>query len=186
MVIHVSADLILAGNRLVAPVMVINFRIFITIVSLFFLVISSSFAQTKSIEGRTRVIDGDTIKIGKNRIRLHGIDAPEGKQNCRDNKSSNWSCGQAATKALRNKIDNRVVQCLSDKKDRYKRHIAICSVDGMNLNQWLVLNGWAVAYRKYSKDYLEAETAAKSIETGIWAGEFILPWEWRRGKRLKQ
>jgi endonuclease YncB( thermonuclease family) len=56
----------------------------------------------------------------------------------------------------------------------------------MNLNQWLVLNGWAIAYRKYSRDYVEAETAAKSIETGIWAGEFVLPWEWRRGKRLKQ
>ena len=92
----------------------------------------------------------------------------------------------SSNKGLEKKINNKVVECFSDKKDNYKRHIAICSVDGMNLNQWLVLNGWAIAYRKYSKDYLEAETAAKSIETGIWAGEFILPWEWRRGKRLKQ
>ena len=150
------------------------------------LTITSSFGQTQLVEGRARVIDGDTIKIGKSRIRLHGVDAPESKQRCKDKKLNYWLCGQAATKALRRKINNRVVECFSDKKDKYKRHIAICSVDGTNLNQWLVLNGWAIAYRKYSKDYLEAETAAKSIETGIWAGEFILPWEWRRGKRLKQ
>jgi endonuclease YncB( thermonuclease family) len=181
----VSVDLILAGNRLVVLVMVINFRIFITFVSLFFLVISSSFAQTKPIEGRTKVIDGDTLKIGKSRIRLHGIDAPESKQRCKDKKSSRYFCGQAATKALRKKIDNRVVQCLSDKKDRYKRYIAICSVDGLNLNRWLVLNGWAVAYRKYSKDYIRAEAIAKSRKTGIWSGDFILPWKWRRGKRLR-
>ena len=150
------------------------------------LTMTSSFGQTQLVEGRARVIDGDTIKIGKSRIRLHGIDAPESKQRCKDKKLNYWLCGQAATKALSKKINNRVVECFSEKKDKYKRHIAICSVDGMNLNQWLVLHGWAIAYRKYSKDYLEAETAAKSIETGIWAGEFILPWEWRRGKRLNQ
>ena len=84
------------------------------------------------------------------------------------------------------KINNRVVQCLSDKKDKYKRYIAICYVDGVNLNQWLVLNGWAVAYQKYSKAYINAEAIARSQEVEIWSGEFILPWKWRRGKRLKK
>ena len=95
-------------------------------------------------------------------------------------------CGQAATKALRKKIDNRVVQCLSDKKDRYKRYIAICFVDGLILNRWLVLNGWAVAYRKYSQDYVKAEAIARDQRVGIWSGDFVLPWKWRRGKRLNQ
>ena len=160
--------------------------LFLLTIFIYTLTMTSSFGQTQIIEGRTKVIDGDTLKIEKSRIRLHGIDAPENKQLCKDKKSSHCLCGQAATKALRKKINNRVVKCLSEKKDRYKRYIAICSVDGVNLNRWLVSNGWAIAYRKYSKDYIEAETAAKSIETGIWAGEFILPWEWRRGKRLKQ
>ena len=87
---------------------------------------------------------------------------------------------------LRKKINYRVVQCLSDQKDRYKRYIAICYVDGVNLNQWLVLNGWAVAYQKYSKAYINAEAIARSQEVEIWSGEFILPWKWRRGKRLKK
>ena len=34
------------------------------------------------IKGKAKVIDGDTIHIGKNKIRLHGIDAPEINQNC--------------------------------------------------------------------------------------------------------
>jgi endonuclease YncB( thermonuclease family) len=182
---HVSTDPILAESLLVVLVMVIKLRVVLTFLCLFILVISSSFAQTKTIEGITQVVDGDTLKIGKNRIRLHGIDAPEAKQLCRNKTLSDWLCGKAATKALRKKIDNRVVQCFSEKKDRYKRYIAVCSIDGENLNQWLVLNGWAVAYRKYSKDFIRAESIAKSRRTGIWTGEFILPWKWRRGKRLR-
>ena len=72
-----------------------------------------------------------------------------------------------------------------DKKDKYKRYIAICYVNGVNLNHWLVLNGWAVAYQKYSKASINAEAIARSQEVGIWSGEFILPWKWRRGKRLR-
>ena len=88
-------------------------------------------------------------------------------------------------KSIEKKIDNRALQCLSHKKDRYRRYIAVCFVDGENLNQWLVLNDWAVAYRKYSKDYIRDEAIAKSRKIGIWSGEFILPWKWRRGKRLR-
>ena len=98
------------------------------------LTMTSSYGQTQIVEGRARVIDGDTIKIEKNRIRLHGIDAPESKQRCKDKELSYWLCGQAATKALRRKINNRVVECFSDQKDKYKLHIAICSFNGIILN----------------------------------------------------
>ena len=49
----------------------------------------------------------------------------------------------------------------------------------------MVLNGWALAYRKYSKDYAGQEQSAKTARRGIWRGEFVPPWEWRRGKRLQ-
>ena len=48
----------------------------------------------------------------------------------------------------------------------------------------MVRNGHALAYRKYSSRYLDEEIHAKSNGLGTWAGEFIPPWEWRRGKRL--
>jgi hypothetical protein len=48
----------------------------------------------------------------------------------------------------------------------------------------MVFNGWALAYRKYSTDYVGQEQAAQEARRGIWRGQFVLPWEWRRGKRL--
>ncbi len=47
-----------------------------------------------------------------------------------------------------------------------------------------VANGWALAYRRYSPDYVDEEAEAQAARRGIWAGEFVKPWEWRRGKRL--
>ena len=46
-----------------------------------------------------------------------------------------------------------------------------------------MLQGWAVAYVRYSKDYVPAEAIAKSEKRGIWATEFVMPWEWRRERR---
>ncbi len=44
--------------------------------------------------------------------------------------------------------------------------------------------GLALTYRRYSLDYVEEEAGAQAARRGIWAGEFVKPWEWRRGKRL--
>ncbi len=69
-------------------------------------------------------------------------------------------------------------------RDRYKRIIARCTVAGEDLEKWMVANGWALAYRRYSLDYVDEEADARAARRGIWAGEFVKPWEWRRGKRL--
>ncbi len=55
---------------------------------------------------------------------------------------------------------------------------------GESLEEWMVANGWALAYRDYSLDYVAQEADAQAARRGIWAGEFVEPWKWRRGKRL--
>ncbi len=129
------------------------------------------------------MIDGDTIEVHGQRIRLHGIDAPESLQVCRrDGKP--WQCGKDAANALADKINRRPVTCEDLGRDRYKRVIGRCTVAGEDLEEWLVSQGWALAYRRYSLDYVDEEADAQAARRGIWAGEFVKPWEWRRGKRL--
>ena len=128
--------------------------------------------------------DGDTLRIGSERIRLHGIDAPESKQSCRAG-GKTWACGEAATRALRERIAGRPVACEERDRDRYGRIVAVCRVAGADVNAWMVEQGWAVAYRKYSMDYVSQEVAAKAARRGLWRGEFVQPSRWRRGERLE-
>ena len=53
------------------------------------------------------------------------------------------------------------------------------------MNAWMVEQGWAVAYRKYSRDYVSQEATAKAARRGLWRGEFVQPSRWRRGERLE-
>ena len=118
------------------------------------------------ISGVPSITDGDTIKIFNKRIRFHGIDAPEKKQ---------------TTKTVKKKIDGKLVTCkVQDKLDRYKRYIGVCFLGNVNLNKWMVRNGYAVAYKRYSKNYIEDENYAKKNKIGLWSGHFIHPDKWRK------
>ncbi len=134
------------------------------------------------VSGQVRVVDGDTLEIGSAKIRLHGIDAPESSQEC-SAEGKTWPCGRMATAALRERIGGRVVTCSENDQDRYGRIIGVCSVNNADLNAWMVSEGWAVAYRQYSHDYVEEEAFAKGTKSGIWQGEFDYPWDWRAGNR---
>ncbi|MPY74030.1 MAG: thermonuclease family protein [Alphaproteobacteria bacterium] len=136
-----------------------------------------------SIVGQASVIDGDTIEIHGQRIRLHGIDAPEGRQTCIDARGTTWRCGQKVALTLSDKIARQTVECEPRDRDRWRRVIAICRVAGIDLNGWLVSEGLAVAFRRYSLDYVPQEDAARRSNRGLWAGTFVMPAEWRRTKR---
>ena len=132
-----------------------------------------------------KIIDGDTIVLNSEKIRFYGIDTPEIKQTCTDNNGQPYSCGIKATLELKKIIGSRKVSCIKKTKDRYKRSISICYVDGNDISSLMVKKGWALAYRKYSKKYVKEEVIAKSNKAGMWSGDFIAPWKWRRLKNKK-
>ena len=141
---------------------------------------------TFSVFGEVQVTDGDTIILKDQKIRLDGIDAPEKKQLCQHNNEP-WFCGKEATNALEALLKNAEkgsVTCEGSTRDRYKRLIGTCYYKDLNINEWMVENGWAMAYRYYSKRYVSKEVQAKENGYGIWRGEFVPPWDWRKGTRL--
>ena len=142
----------------------------------------SAFAA-EPIVGRPSVTDGDTVVIRDTKIRLHGIDAPESGQDCADRAGRDYRCGQAAALALADHIGQAPVTCEPRDTDRYGRTVAVCRKGAEDLNAWLVSQGHAIAYRRYSQDYVAAEDEAKAARRGIWAGSFTAPGDWRKGER---
>jgi endonuclease YncB( thermonuclease family) len=140
--------------------------------------------SAQPLTGIARVIDGDTIEVRGTHIRLNGIDAPESKQTCEANGQS-YACGEQATEALIVLLGARPVQCTERGKDRYQRIIATCQVDSTDIGAWMVEHGWAVAYRKYSLEFVSAEDRAHAAKLGIWAGTFDMPENWRRQKAMQ-
>lgn len=149
------------------------------ILLLIFFYTTSCFSDPIKIEGYAKIIDGDTININKKKIRLHGIDAPESKQKCFFDKKK-WDCGKNSTLYLRKLISKKIVTCNVNGKDKYNRFIAVCFVDKNNINRMIVKNGWAIAYRYYSKDYINEEFLAKINKLGIWKGSFEEPYYFRK------
>lgn len=143
-------------------------------------------AAAADLAGRASVIDGDTIEIHSQRIRLFGIDAPESAQLCVGADERPWRCGQKAALALADHIGAGTVSCEQRDRDRYGRIVAVCFSGGDDINAWMVMEGWAVAYRRYARDYAALEDEAKAAGKGIWASRFVMPWDWRRGDRIAQ
>ena len=144
--------------------------------------------QASEIVGFPKVVDGNTIHIKSYKIRLEGIDAPEIKQKCKKpylqimffNFQKDYNCGLVSKKKLTQKIANKPVKCILLGKDRYKRYLAKCLKGTIDLNRWMVRNGYAIAYRKYSKLYIPDENLAKDEKLGLWRGIFVEPEQWRR------
>jgi endonuclease YncB( thermonuclease family) len=110
---------------------------------------------TEAILGSPHVVDGDTLQIAGVKIRLQGINAPETDQVCLDQSSAKWTCGIAARDHLAHHIGGRPIECLPDGVDRYHRTLAVCQVGEENLNTWVVREGFALAFIKYSRAYLD-------------------------------
>ena len=129
------------------------------------------------------VTDGDSLFVrlesGPVEVRMHAADAPEYDQ----------PGGRAAQAALRQRLPRGAVVTLEPvDQDRYSRLVATVRQDGQNLDQWLVRQGYAWAYRHYTGDvaYCEFEDEARRAQRGLWAlpaTQRIAPWDWRARKR---
>ncbi len=136
-------------------------------------------AYAADLEGVPRIVDGDTLVIKGTKVRLEGIDAPETDQICLNAKVARWTCGIDARNQLAAHIAGRVISCSSKGIDVYRRTLAICTLSTEDLNGWMVQQGWALAYVKYSSSYRQAEEDARTNQRGLWQGAFIAPWDWR-------
>jgi endonuclease YncB( thermonuclease family) len=126
-----------------------------------------------------RIMDADTVDAGTFKIRLNGIDAPETDQRCLDEQGKVWSCGIEATAKLEAYSRGRSWSCELTGVDRYGRSLGTCLIDGEDVGRWLVRNGWALAFRRYSTVYVPDEDYAREHQLGLWRGAFIAPWDWR-------
>ena len=162
---------------------------FIRIIITLLVLLSNSIAE--EISGIPKVVDGDTVHIDNYKFRLEGIDAPEMRQQCKKESFKisffigftfykDYSCGRVSKEKLITKINTSEIKCISSSKDRYKRYIATCFKGKTNLNQWMVRNGFAIAYRRYSKKYVPDEVFAKENKLGLWQGKFMEPEKWRK------
>lgn len=136
------------------------------------------------VTGPARVVDGDTIWIGKTKIRLWAIDAPETKQECYRNEIP-WKCGVASTEHLKSFIGEKAVTCENRGRDRYRRMIGKCRVGSLDIGAEMIEAGMAMPYWKYGGDYYkQVFFEAREQGAGMFAGTYTPPWEWRRRRRI--
>ncbi len=150
----------------------------LTLRSVFILLVLASPAAAVTVAGQARVVDGDTLVIAGEKLRLHGIDAPELDQPCALN-GAVWACGDWARDELAARVRGREVTCEAQARDRYKRLLVTCRVGQTDLAQSLVRDGVAFAYRRYSTAYVPDEAEARRAGRGLWAGEVALPESFR-------
>lgn len=126
--------------------------------------------------------DGDSFRLGDMRYRLHGIDAPELHQDCKDPNGRDWPCGIRARSELRRLIGTHPVECRAVTVDRFGRVVATCHAGGKDLAEEMVRSGYATIFTRpgFASPYDKAQDEARAEKRGIWAGHFDVPSDWRR------
>jgi micrococcal nuclease len=140
--------------------------------------------SSKELSGKVvSIADGDTFTLltGDNRqvkVRLHGIDCPEKKQDY----------GTVARQKLSDLVFQRQVTVEQKDVDRYKRVVGIVYNDQeLCVNEELLKSGLAWHYTQYDKNpaWSSLERKAREQKAGLWSKAATPPWEWRKEKRKK-
>ena len=173
------------------PAWVAHFNRMLKVCAVFVLICASLAAQADSagrdsagrdFAGRVRVIDADTWDVGRERVRLFGIDAPEMDQTCTDSQGQRWACGVWVSEQVRQRFGGQDVRCERLNKDRYGRTVARCFVDGKDVARAIVAEGLAFAYRRYSTDYVLDEKGAAVNARGLHSSQVQSPAAYRAAR----
>ena len=135
-------------------------------------------ASQAPVFGNGQAKDGDSLMVGDREVRLFGIDAPEYDQSCK-RAGQDWACGSAAAEKLAQLVTGKNVVCSSVGTDQHGRLLGRCMVGATDVNRAMVASGYAVAFRRYSSDYVSAEDSARVSKRGIWSGTFQMPSDYR-------
>lgn len=131
-------------------------------------------AAAAEVTGKAQAIDGDTLAIGGQRIRLHGIDAPDRHQTCTA-EGRQWRCGEEAMFALAHAMLEHWVRCEEKGREADGTLLAVCHIGPYDLNARMVREGWAVADRRQTDAYVGEEAQARAARAGLWQGAFLPP-----------
>lgn len=146
---------------------------------------ASPAVAVESLTGRARVVDGDTLEVSGVKVRLFGVDAPELDQRCQQG-ARVWACGQAAREVLAGIVGGRRIVCAVQDIDRYGRDVAVCQAGNQDIGAVMVRQGMAIAYRRYSGRYVNAEGAARAEGLGLWSSTYVQPEVYRQAERAAQ
>jgi endonuclease YncB( thermonuclease family) len=136
-------------------------------------------ALAEEISGVPRIVDGDTLYVASHKIRLSGVDAPETDQVCLGAEGWPVNCGLESKMRLEDRVGGKPLTCSLSGRDKYGRSLGDCFLGGEGISRWLVRNGLALAFRRYSAEFIADENYARERKAGMWAGAFIAPWDWR-------
>lgn len=157
-------------------------------VALLIVLLLAATAHASEIRGTVvAVADGDTVTVldeqrVQHRVRLQGIDAPEGRQ----------AFGQRSRQYLASMVHNQEVVVRVDKIDRFGRAVGVIYRDGEDVNLRMVQAGLAWHYKQYQREqtteqrraYAAAEDAARRDRVGFWSEPNpVAPWDFRRAQR---
>jgi len=137
-------------------------------------------AAVRELSGVPEIIDGDTVQFEATKVRLEGIDAPQMDQRCLDNAGADWNCGVDARQHLEKLSGGRPWKCIPVRKNVYGRQLAKCRVGEEDIAGQMVRDGWAIASTTGFATYIPDEQRAKASRSGLWAGSFVAPLDWRQ------
>ncbi|WP_119389184.1 thermonuclease family protein [Taklimakanibacter lacteus] len=135
---------------------------------LFLILIHAHGGPGAMVSGPASIVDGDTLRIGRQEIRIRGIEAPDAGQACRRPQGV-WDCSRATIVAMAKLIAGRTVRCEGSERDGHGRLIGHCSTESVpDIGAWLVSAGLARAFIRQSSEYVDLERLPRSRNLGIW------------------